>query len=252
MNGKNNPQPPKALVNGTDLARPASETGETVPTRQVSVPTVGTGTSSGAATVAEQQAQLLKTHAYPAFMASVVGASFAGLVESARYVAFLDQVMHDAGNPSDPIERMLVEQLSLSHLHIGLLHTKAATSRTADVAKTYLSAANRMQAEFRRDALALKELRSPNRTKSFTVVKQANVAAGDQQVALVTQRRSTRKKKHALATSRTELPTTPPGALTDDRVTQTPVQHPTDCRQPDCPVSPFLRSRSKLRTLGGQ
>lgn len=179
---------------------------------------------------AVQQSQVLTANAFPAYMAAVAGPSFSGLVESAGFAAYRDQILRDAGNPADPLERMLLEQAALAHLHIGLLHAKAAAAETADSAKVYLGAACRMQSEFRRLALALNELRSPPKQKSFTVVKQANVAAGDQRIAIVKNRQTTRKQKVPLSDSGAQLPTN--GALTDDRPNQTIFQPTANCGEP--------------------
>ena len=49
-------------------------------------------------------------------------------------------------------------------------------------------AASKLTAEFRRLCLAVKEYRSPTVPKSVTVVRQQNLAGGDQRIALVDQR----------------------------------------------------------------
>ena len=52
-------------------------------------------------------------------------------------------------------------------------------------ATAYLGATARLTTEFRRSALALKTYRAPAPAAHLTVVRQQNVAVGDQQVALV-------------------------------------------------------------------
>jgi hypothetical protein len=49
----------------------------------------------------------------------------------------------------------------------------------------YCSAATKLMAEFRRTSLALKEYRGPSLPRQVTLVQQQNLAAGDQQVALI-------------------------------------------------------------------
>ena len=35
------------------------------------------------------------------------------------FVAYLDQLLEEAGQPTDPIERMLIEQIAMAHHNIG-------------------------------------------------------------------------------------------------------------------------------------
>src|SRR5262249_42206623 len=99
--------------------------------------------------------------------------------------AYLKQLFQEVGNPSDPLERMVIEQLALAHHCIGRLHVKSASSKTMHEATAYIAAAARLMTEYRRSALALKTYRDPARAAHVTVVRQQNVAVGDQQVALV-------------------------------------------------------------------
>lgn len=84
----------------------------------------------------------------------------AGLFDATAYKLFLDQLLEDCGNPSDPIERMMVEQLALAHHACGHLHVRAAQNLEYEGAVAYSAAASRLMAEFRRSALALKLLRT--------------------------------------------------------------------------------------------
>lgn len=108
-------------------------------------------------------------------------------VGSAGYQAIRDRYLRECGAPSDPIEEMLIEQFVLANFHIGQLHTRAAQAKSSEAAKVFYGALARMQAESRKLALALQAYRSPPKTSQFTVVKQANIAAGNQQVAFVEQ-----------------------------------------------------------------
>jgi hypothetical protein len=82
---------------------------------------------------------------------------------------------------------MMIELLTLTYHSIGRLHVQAADAKTPEEAKVFNAAAARLNGEFRRTALALKTYRMPVVQKSFTVVKQANVTTGNQQVAYVDQ-----------------------------------------------------------------
>lgn len=121
--------------------------------------------------------------------ANVLEATLAPLhgpgVGSAGYLAIRDHVLRDSGSPTDPIEEMLIEQFTLTSYHIGQLHVRAAEAKSIDATKVFYGALGRMQAESRKLALALQAYRSPQKSPQFTVIKQANVSAGDQQVAFV-------------------------------------------------------------------
>ena len=89
--------------------------------------------------------------------------------------------------PRDNLEKLLIDGALLAHVKAGYL---LVTSGTADAqrAEIYLKAAPKFMAECRKNILALREYRSPTAEKQITVVKQQNVAAGNQQIGcLVTQ-----------------------------------------------------------------
>lgn len=106
----------------------------------------------------------------------------AGSPES--FIAFLEDLLSDAGNPEDPIERMLIEQISLAYHQLGALYVLSSSAATVDERETYYKAAARLLGEFRRSVLALKDYRAPAPQKNLTLVKQQNVAHS-QQIAYV-------------------------------------------------------------------
>jgi hypothetical protein len=77
------------------------------------------------------------------------------LFDTAAYKVYLEQTLAAAGNPADPIERMLVEQLCLAHFRIAALHASAGQAQALEGVKVYSAAAARLWGEFRRTALAL-------------------------------------------------------------------------------------------------
>ena len=103
-------------------------------------------------------------------------------VEAAAYTAYLEQLLKDAGDPGDPIERMLVEQLAQAHHAVGRLYFKASNSETVDAAGVYLVAAARLMNEFRKSTLALKSYRTPAAAPHVTVMQ--NIA-GEQKIAVI-------------------------------------------------------------------
>lgn len=92
--------------------------------------------------------------------------------------------MAEAGNPSDPIERMLVQQTVLLHHTLGLLHSKIGMSEHSREVKVYTAEAARMTAELSRLTMTLKRYREPSRPRAVQFVRQQNVAT-HQQVAMV-------------------------------------------------------------------
>ncbi len=115
----------------------------------------------------------------------VVGKSLHNAVRPAGYKVYLDELLKASGAPTDPLEKMLVEQITVAHHRILALHAQAAQAESPEMIEVLNAAATKLAAEMRRLCLALREYRSPITPKNVTVVKQQNLAAGDQQIALV-------------------------------------------------------------------
>ncbi len=75
------------------------------------------------------------------------------------FKVYRDKLLQDAGNPTDPIETMLIEQLALAHFNIGRLQMKSCSVDNAKLAVAYSDAATRLLGEFRRCTLALEDFR---------------------------------------------------------------------------------------------
>lgn len=120
--------------------------------------------------------------------AAYVSAEFKGVSSSALPLESLDvylqQLMEDAGQPSDPVVRIMLEQLVMVHHKIGRLNRLSADATTLEEAKVYDAGSACLLGELRRLALAIKDYRSPTPTQHVTLVRQQNVAQ-NQQVALV-------------------------------------------------------------------
>jgi hypothetical protein len=110
-----------------------------------------------AAQRAASQAEALRKALVPGFMASALGMD--NLFESAGYKLFLENILKDSGDPGDPIERMLIEQLTFAHLRIAQLQSLAGTAKANEAIKLLNSAASRLLGEFRRTALAVRAYR---------------------------------------------------------------------------------------------
>lgn len=147
---------------------------------------------------AAEKHEFLKNHAYACNLQHKLAASYmyaaavtvaGSQLPAESCVVYLDQILEEAGRPTDPVERMLVEQIVMAHHHIGRLHVRAATAESADQIKAYNAAAANLLAEFCRATLALKKYRAPAGSRKFTVVKQQNVSKR-QQVAFIDQESS--------------------------------------------------------------
>jgi hypothetical protein len=106
---------------------------------------------------------------------------------AAGFKLYLDRLLKDSGDPTDPIERMIIEQIALAHHRICQLHIQVELAKTAEAAKVYSTAAVRLTGEFRRLALALRNYRQPMPKRMVQFVKQQNLSSGGQQVAYLDQ-----------------------------------------------------------------
>jgi hypothetical protein len=85
------------------------------------------------------------------------------VIDSKAFKLYRDRLLADCGHPRDPIEIMIIEQLSLAHFSMGLLSCKAANNRQPEAVGVYSGAAARLMGEFRRSALALQAYRAAAR-----------------------------------------------------------------------------------------
>src|SRR5262249_8131885 len=107
-----------------------------------------------------EKAESLKQLATAGYLyAAVVAVHGPATFDVASYKALLDDYLQAAGATSDPVERMVLEQLFLSHHVVGRLHARAGTRDRLEEVQAFLAAAARLMAEFRRSSLALKAYR---------------------------------------------------------------------------------------------
>jgi hypothetical protein len=109
-----------------------------------------------AAQRAAQQADILDNAAIPAMMATALQIP---QVAAAGFRVYLDRLLADAGDITDPVEIMLLEQLAMAHFRIGQLHGAAGQAQTLEGTKLLSAAAARLLGEFRRTALAIRAYR---------------------------------------------------------------------------------------------
>jgi len=95
------------------------------------------------------------------------------------------QLQRDHARPGNQLDGMLIDQVTWCHFQAGQLMVEATASRDPKERQVLTESAIKLMTEVRRTVLALTDLRNPQPAKQVTVVKQQNVAAGSQQVALV-------------------------------------------------------------------
>lgn len=120
-----------------------------------------TGLDAGkhaAAQRAAQQADVLKEGVFSALMASALGLD--RFFDTSGFRVYLACVFEDLGDPADPIERMLIEQLCLAHFRTAQLHVGAGQAQGSEAVKIYNAVTARMLGEMRRTVLALKAYRT--------------------------------------------------------------------------------------------
>jgi hypothetical protein len=92
---------------------------------------------------------------------------------------YLDDMLRAAGNPTDPLERTLIEQVAV--LRVVSLYKQGAAMRAMEgrdheLYEVYSAAAGQSQAEIRRSVLAVKEYRTPPVRPIVNKIEQQNVA----------------------------------------------------------------------------
>ena len=104
-----------------------------------------------------EQAYAVKEAIVPAMLATVLGVE--NTIGVSGYRVYLDELIRDSGNPTDRVEIMLLEQIVICH-HLSMkMQTLAEKAQGTEAIELYLVAASRLNAEFRKTVMALKEYR---------------------------------------------------------------------------------------------
>jgi hypothetical protein len=144
-------RPPRPFVAPAQPAVPA-------PVRAAANPQAQPGPARAAAPgPPERQAFVVAKALVPSCMAAAFGLDTQ--VGAAGYREYLDRVRKDAGEPTDPIEVMMLEQLAFAHLGAACLHGRAGMAEGLDAVALYNAAAARLLSEFRKTAVALQAYR---------------------------------------------------------------------------------------------
>jgi hypothetical protein len=131
------------------------------------------------------EAQLYEER-YATTVLSSLGKELKKHISPGGFALYRHNTLAKAGDPSDPLERMMIEQLLWMHQRIGDLHLDAARAAVPELINALNGAVTKLAAEFRKSVLALRQYRHPMPPpQQLTLIKQQNVAAGDQQIAMV-------------------------------------------------------------------
>src|SRR5438309_69657 len=96
---------------------------------------------------AVEQGERIRERVVPACLATALGMD--NQFDLNGYRAYLLQVVNDIG-PTDPIERMMCEQLAFAHLRIAQLHALGGPTASIEATKILTAATSRLLSEFRR------------------------------------------------------------------------------------------------------
>lgn len=136
-------------------ARHAPPQSETTPSGPADASLVGTQTKVSL----EDQADHLKNMSIPCALYGSLFKHNTDAFDPFAYRLLVDRFLAEMA-PTNPIERMMAEQLLLTHHVFAHLNMKAMIAQHADAAKIYLSAAARFMSEFRLTAIAIRGIQS--------------------------------------------------------------------------------------------
>jgi hypothetical protein len=108
--------------------------------------------------VRKKGANAIRRGLLPAMMATFIE-RLPGFGNVYAWRRYLDDLMRDAGDPRDPVEIMLLEQMNVCHLRAIQLQSQAAQAKGNEVFERYSTAAVRLATEVRKIALTLSTYR---------------------------------------------------------------------------------------------
>jgi hypothetical protein len=102
----------------------------------------------------------------PSVLQAVSGEAHQRAIHAGGFKVYLDRILSEAGNPTDPLEVKLIQQLVCADFQIGTFMAKAANALSLQEVDSCTKVYVNTMAEFRRGLLALSELRSRRRARS--------------------------------------------------------------------------------------
>jgi hypothetical protein len=125
-------------------------------------------------TESQEQAMMVQDRLIPAIMQMAIAPR--GTVDSDTVRGYRDEMLREMGNPSDPLERMMIEQAAVAHVMVLQFHSFTALAKSSIAAGVYANAAAKLMAELRKMILGVREYRSPMARPQVTKSEQQNVA----------------------------------------------------------------------------
>lgn len=108
---------------------------------------------------AQRGTDFLRDRAFAAFMSAAIDKDLAARLPIMSFEGYHVRLLQDLGNPSDPIVRMLAEQIVVTHFQFLGLHVRMAHSKTPAEIGVLGTTASHLMAEFRRSSAALQQMR---------------------------------------------------------------------------------------------
>jgi hypothetical protein len=99
-----------------------------------------------------------------------------GKVNFEVVAAYRDQFLADAGAPTDPLERVMIEQVATCHAMLMYTHSYHTMCDRVDHREIYSNAGANMMAELRRMVLAIKDYRTSPVRPQVTKIEQQNIS----------------------------------------------------------------------------
>ena len=103
------------------------------------------------------QASVVKRGITPTALAMVL--DMENMIGASGCRVYLDDLVRESGNPSDPVEIMLLEQMAICHQYSIQMQALSKKAEGIEAIELYLSGAARLSGEFRKTALAVKDYR---------------------------------------------------------------------------------------------
>jgi len=109
--------------------------------------------------IVAEQASALKESAGAGYLYGTIAGAIGDSCNPSAFLVYRNELMQQCGDPTDPLETMMIEQISLSYHAIGALRLRSSLASSAESAIAYSDAGTRLLAEFRRCILALEDYR---------------------------------------------------------------------------------------------
>jgi hypothetical protein len=131
---------------------------------------------------AQQGADFLRDQAFAVFMASTIDRDLAARLPVDSFEIYHANLLKELGSPTDPILKMIAQQLVVAHFTFLRLQVRVAHAKSREECGILGTTACHLMAEFRRSATTLNEIRqsAPKTTADASQVSARPSEANDQ------------------------------------------------------------------------